>query len=386
MAITDIKVSEIFERNYDSKARITVNRGGTRSGKTYSLQQMHLVRSYEEVKKNTLVTSATWPHLRLTAYKDFLDILDRYDLHDDFRHNKTYHFFENKETESTIHYISSDNEQRVRGQAWDYVQMTEANAMKYDLFRQLILRSPGKFYIDFNPSESNTWINTEIEQKRKDFLLIQSSYRDNPFLRDEVVREIEYLRETDPMYWSIFGLGEYGELKHKIYSNWETISEDEYDNAPALDVFYGIDFGWVHPTVLVQVKYYEGTIYVRELVYESYKEAVDVLLDALQKNNVGYSDSIYCDSADPAKREQIGQRGYNVHLSNKKVNEGIDFLRRFKIKICQSSVNTIREITNYKNKEDKDGKPLPEPVKFGDDAMDAMRYAVFSHLHGRVFF
>jgi phage terminase large subunit len=39
----------------------------------------------------------------------------------------------------------------------------------------------------------------------------------------------------------------------------------------------------------------------------------------------------------------------------------------------------IKEIRSYKWKVDKNGKSLEEPVKFLDDAMDALRYAVWNY-------
>lgn len=52
------------------------------------------------------------------------------------------------------------------------------------------------------------WINTELEQKRaieeKDVNVIISTYRDNPFLEENLVKEIERLEKTDPQYWKIY--------------------------------------------------------------------------------------------------------------------------------------------------------------------------------------
>lgn len=382
----DLEATTIFKRNYNSDARIIVNRGGTRSSKTYSLQQMWFVKSFENTNHNYLVGAATWPQLRLTAYQDFQDVLDASGTWDYFDHNKSYHFFTNRETGTKIHFISTESEQKVRGIKWNGFQLTEANNVSYQLFRQLLLRCPGQVYLDFNPSEEDVWINTEIEQKREDFELIQSSYKDNPFIEDEIVKEIEYLRETDPMYWNIFGLGEYGELRHKIYSNWEVVPDIDYENAPNNDVFYGGDFGFVNPTAMWEIKHYDGTIWLKELCYQSYEEPVSVILDAHSSNRTRTAYPQYFDSADPAKIQQIFQKGFNALKADKKVKEGIDFLRRFKIKVTKSSVNGIKEFRNYKYQEDKDGNILEEPVKFNDHLMDAMRYGVFTHLHGKVFY
>lgn len=375
----DFKVTEVQAKNADSKARIVVNRGGTRSSKTYSLQQMWIEKCIENHDEKYLVTRKTFPALRLSAYQDFQDVLTEYSLWDKFNWNKTNHVFTYKDTGSEVHFVSADNPQKLRGVKWNAFQMSEANELSFETFRQLILRCPGQCYLDFNPSEEDVWINTEIEQTRNDFELIKSSYLDNPFLPQEIIDEIEYLKSTDPMYWQIFGLGEYGVLKHKVYDNYEIISEEEWDRAYASDYFKGLDFGHVNPMALVQCKSFEDTVYVRELYYKSYKDIDDLIL-YLDNHNTSFSEPIYSDPASPDKISQVANVGYNVMKANKKVKEGLDRVRRFKLKICRSSANLIKEINNYKYQEDKDGKVIEEPVKFNDHLMDAKRYAIFTHL------
>ncbi len=43
----------------------------------------------------------------------------------------------------------------------------------------------------------------------------------------------------------------------------------------------------------------------------------------------------------------------------------------------------IQELRGYKWREDKNGNKLDEPVKFRDHLMDAMRYALYTHLQSR---
>jgi len=43
----------------------------------------------------------------------------------------------------------------------------------------------------------------------------------------------------------------------------------------------------------------------------------------------------------------------------------------------------IKEIKGYKYKETSKGEVLDEPVKFMDHAMDALRYAVYTHCSSR---
>lgn len=313
--------------------------------------------------------------------RDFIDLVYNSGISDMFVHNRSFHFFRNKITGTEIHFISSDNAQKVRSQAWDYIHIVEANELPYETFRQYIMRSPGQVYMDFNPSEEDIWINTELEQKRDDITVIQSSYLDNPYLHPEIIKEIERLRDTDENYWQIYGLGEYGSIRHKIWKGWQFISSAEYDSIPSVDLFYGYDDGYVAPKALVEMKWYNETLYIREIYYQSYTK-IDDCIETANRKQITKSNPIYCDTENPQARADWTAAGYAAFKANKKVKFGLGYVRRFdKVKVCNTSVNVTKEYNKYKYKEDINGVPTEEPVKFDDHAMDAIRYGVVSHLH-----
>ena len=63
----------------------------------------------------------------------------------------------------------------------------------------------------------------------------------------------------------------------------------------------------------------------------------------------------------------------------KDVRIGIDFLKRCKIYTRESNVHLNEEISGYVYAKDKNGNLLDTPEKFNDHAMDALRYAIYSH-------
>ena len=109
-----------------------------------------------------------------------------------------------------VEFIGIDDPQKARGPRRDILYCNEANELTREDFFQLFIRTRYKTFIDFNPDDEDVWINTELEMKRaieeKDVTVIISTYKDNPFLEDGIVREIERLRDTDPIYWQIYGL------------------------------------------------------------------------------------------------------------------------------------------------------------------------------------
>jgi len=88
-------------------------------------------------------------------------------------------------------------------------------------------------------------------------------------------------------------------------------------------------------------------------------------------------------SAEPNRIEEIRRAGFNARPADKSVKDGIDFCKAQALEVHSSAANLIREIRTYKYREDRSGRVYDEPVKFNDHAMDAMRYAAYSHFGQR---
>ena len=88
---------------------------------------------------------------------------------------------------------------------------------------------------------------------------------------------------------------------------------------------------------------------------------------------------IVADSAEPKSIDEIHGYGLNIHPARKgadSVRAGIQFLHAHPLLVTSRSTNLIKELRNYKWKEDKNGKQLNEPVDTFNHAIDALRYAV----------
>jgi phage terminase large subunit len=87
---------------------------------------------------------------------------------------------------------------------------------------------------------------------------------------------------------------------------------------------------------------------------------------------------VIADSAEPKSIDELHGYGLNVHHARKgpdSVRAGIQFLQSRPLAVTSGSVNLIKELRNYKWKEDKNGKVLNEPVDAFNHAIDAARYA-----------
>jgi len=357
----------------NSKARIQIHQGGTRSGKTYSI----LTAIIELCHKNTglvvTICRKTFPALRATAMRDFFEILNREGIYNPELHNKsegTYHLFGN-----LVEFISLSQPQKVRGRKREILFINEANEITLEDWRQLLLRTTERTIIDYNPSDEFHWIYEEVIP-REDAEFFQTTYKDNPFLPESVVLEIERFKEADENFWRVYGLGERGTSRATIFTHWKEIDQIPHEYK-LLNL--GLDFGYTNdPTAIVRVYTNGHGFAIDELCYGTRLTNADIV-QMLRDNQVNRSDVIICDSAEPKSIDEIHAHGFNTHGARKgkdSVKNGIQFLHSRPLLITSRSVNLIKELRNYKWKEDKNGKQLNEPVDSFDHAIDAMRYAI----------
>jgi phage terminase large subunit len=365
----EINSTVIFEKNYsalqDKDVRFIINEGGSRSSKTYSLCQMIIVYSLQNKGKVTSIIRKTFPALRATVMRDFLEIMKEMDIYDVNAHNKSENIY-TFPNGSMIEFFSVDNEQKIRGRKRDLAWCNEANELFFDDFTQINMRTEGKLIFDYNPSESASWL---YELPKEESILIKSTYRDNPFLPDSIRRQIEDLKRTDEALYQIYALGEKAISKSNIYSNWTFV---KHRPARFVNYVYGCDFGYNHPTALIRVYWCEDDIYIEPVIYESYLTTTN-LIERMDQLGIEKHITIVADYARPEIIAEMNNAGYDVQNANKVVKKGIDNIKTFGV-FCEDDAKIKKEYENYKWKKVGDFI-TDEPVKLFDDAMDAIRYA-----------
>lgn len=367
-----LQTNKIFEILSESDKRITVMQGGSRSGKTYNILIWFIVKLLQENGKTLTIVRQSLPSIKGSVLRDFVDILLKLGIYDENNHNKTEQIY--TMNGNTIEFVSADQPQKIRGRARTYLFCNEANELTYEAWMQLIMRTEGKIVIDYNPSDISSWIyDNVIPRDDADFYI--TTFRDNPFLAKELVDELERLKDADPNYWQIYGLGERGLSQDLIYTHFKTTENMPEDG----EVVYGLDFGFNNPSSLVKVVFNDGIAYVKEMLYETRLTTND-LVDKIKQLGLTSYDEIYCDAAEPKTIEEMVRNGFNAKPANKDVTEGIRTVKGTQLHIHQDSVHLLKELRGYRWKTDRNGNKLDQPVKFNDHATDAMRYAIFSKL------
>lgn len=375
-----IGYTNIFEKNRNSKKTVVINVGGARSSKSYSIAQLLIEKLLTEDHKVIGICRKTFPALRMSAMKVMLELLKDYGVYKDVQHNKTFNTY----TYGTnlIQFFGLDESEKVKSTEFNYIHMEEANEFTYEDYIALKLRLSGKtkkgelnhLYISLNPVDAHNWVATKAS-KENDVEVIKSTYLDNPYLSEEFVCFLTDLINQDENSYRVYVLGEWGLLEGKIYTNYKVIPE--LPIMPGAKWCYGLDFGLVNPSAVVKVYILGDSFYVEERFYETGKTNADII-EFFSHEDRG---DIYADPTEKMMITEIQRAGYSAFEGHKRVKEGIDLCQRQTLFIPQSSTHLIKEIQNYhwmKDKNSTGGEAfLPEPVKFNDHLVDAMRYAVW---------
>jgi phage terminase large subunit len=211
-----IKTNKVYRTLVDNPKKIIAHQGGTRSGKTYNIL-LWIIFDYcaRNTDKTITVCRKTFPALRATVMRDFIEILRSHNMYSEADHNKS-----NSEytlNGNLVEFISLDIPQKVRGRKRQLLYINECNEIDLESWNQLIFRTEDKIILDYNPSDEYHFIYDQI-LTRPDCDFHITTYKDNPFLDPKIKTEIERLKDTDEQYWQIYGLGLKGVSKATIFT------------------------------------------------------------------------------------------------------------------------------------------------------------------------
>lgn len=377
----DIPVTRVFTELKNTTQRIVVNVGGAGSSKSYSTAQYLIEKFIKEKHKKILVCRKTLPALKITAYYLIVDLLKKYSIYNFLKHNKTDRIIYNLRNHNFLYFTSIDDPEKIKSTDWNYIWVEEATELSYDDYLTLYTRlrsletynTFNQIILTLNPSDIHSWIYEKLITQ-ENINIINSTYKDNPYLPNSYKLSLEKLIEQDEQYYRIYTLGEWTNSTNKVYTNWKICNE--WPNSG--DSIYGLDFGYNNPCALIEVKRFNNQLFIRQLLYEQGLTDND-LIEKLQFLIPNRSNYIYCDNEDPQAIDSIIKAGFNAHKADKDIVAGIKFIKQFKEFLHIDSTDLIEEQKHYTWKTNRNGQPLDEPVKFRDHLMDAKRYAIYTH-------
>jgi len=359
-----------FDNILNSKSRVIHNVGGTRSSKSYSALQYCIVEAIQKPTTITIVRK-TIPSLKRTILKDFKDILTNLNLWNESDWNATDRIW--SFDKSIIQFISTDDAEKLRGIKSDILFIDEANEIDEESYFQLSIRTSGKIILCYNPTISPY----HFLRTMQDCERFVTTYKDNPYLDKSIIEGIEALKEKNPKYYKIYGLGEYAANERAIYKF------DIVDDFEAEFVAFGLDWGYSNdPTAVVAVYKNGNDLYLEEVLYEKGLVMNDIATE-LNKKDIDKSYEIWCDSSEPRSVEELYRSGFNAKAVKKgpdSIKFGISVLQNYNIHLLKTSQNLINEMYGYQYSVDKHGYTTDVPEGGLEHLLDAARYVALMKL------
>lgn len=281
---------------------------------------------------------------------------------------------------SWIEFFSTDSEQKLRGRKRDILYVNEANELKFIEWQQLKMRTTKFAILDYNPSFTDDhWI-CDLNKEQSTFHFI-STYKDNPFLEQVIIDEIESLQRKNESLWRVYGLGLQAQIEGLIFTNIEIIdripSHVQMNNV-------GMDFGFTNdPTAIIDTGIYDDGLYLDEICYRTHMLTGDIVRELKPLG----PKSVISESADPRLVKEIRNAGILITPVTKgagSVMEGITKMQEYKnIYVTRRSYNLIKEFKNYTFQQDKEGKWLNVPIDSFNHGIDAVRYVILEKVLGK---
>lgn len=376
------------------KHRFLIIKGGAGSGKSVDAHRRIIYKNISAKGHNHLIVRKVAASNDLSTYPLIKACIADWGLWPIFRENKSTRTITNIYNGNQIKFMGLDKVEKIKSITFENGILTdilieEATEITEKDFTQLNLRLRGRakvqFQMDllFNPVSDTHWMKKRFFDNpgpKKDKIMIhESTYLDNRFLDAMYVEELEALKYEDKVYYDIYALGKWGMIGNLVFRNLEfgecPYGIDDFDN-----IYAGMDFGYNHYNAIEIIGMKDNIKYSIDELYLRHMTNNEIIIENEKKDVLSKRRKCTADSAEPKSIIEWDNAGYYIEGAKKgpdSVKQQISWLNRGRWIIDPNKCPGLTsEVSMYKWKEDKDGNPLDEPVKFKDDGIAACRYAI----------
>lgn len=378
--IYDAQRNFVFSNDYNA-AFI----GGISSGKSWAGSLRVLRAAYGRIGKRIIktpnvgmVTAPTYKILQRATIRTLMELAGGRIV--DFNKSEMRTVFNNG---SEIFFASTDDPDNLRGPSLSYWFGDEAAMYRSDVWpimvgrlRQFGVR--GSAWLATTPKGRN-WVWQEFIRDAVG-VAIRAKSSDNVYLDRGVIEAFEQSHHGDFARQELGG--EFVAFEGLIYPEFD---RDKHVLRIASDKNYssviaGVDWGFANPGVIVVIGMDgDGGAHVADLYYERGKRIDDWANLGDQLRNSWGITTFYCDPSEPDNIAKFQEKGLNAVKADNRVNPGIQTVKRYiatnKFKVSPDAVELIAEFDSYQWAKSRDGI-TDKPLKTGDHAMDALRYAL----------
>ena len=211
----------------DNTHRYLILYGGAGSGKSVFAVQRFLYRLLTLPLCNILVVRAVAATNRDSTYALFRQVISKWGLSELFSCKDSDLRISCANGNSVI-FKGLDDTEKLKSITFPKGELTdiwieEASEILEEDFNQLDVRLRGKgahkqMVLTFNPVSVLHWLKLRFfDRKDPRALVLKSTYKDNQFLDEDYKRTLEGYKDTDPYYYSVYCLGEWGVLGQTIF-------------------------------------------------------------------------------------------------------------------------------------------------------------------------
>ena len=374
----------------ESDARYFIITGGRGSGKSFAINTLLLLLTYE-AGHTILFTRYTLRSASISIIPEFIEKIELLNKTDDFKitrdeiinkGNGSKIIFRGIKTSSgdqtanlkslqgITTWVMDEAEELVDEDTFDKIDLSVRNKAQENRII-LILNPTTKEHFIYQRWFEARGVQAGSNITKDDTTYIHTTYLDNKDnLNTSYIQQIESMKQRRPERFKHTIQGAWlDKAEGVIYSNW-SIGEFKYINK----VVYGQDYGFSNdPSTLVKTSIDKENkiIYVKLCFYQA-----KLTTSELANLNVKYAgnDLIVGDSAEPRLINELSRHGTIVPAIKGQgyVTYGISMIQDYDLVIDSDSTDLIKELNNYVWLERKS----QTPVDNYNHALDALRYAV----------
>ncbi len=388
------KQREVVECIKTENPRILICCGAKRSGKTFVLiwAFLRLVASMSGRKLAFILAGASGGAIRRNVLSEMERILGRAIKLDTAN---SFALFGNR-----VYCLEGGNSaswKRARGFTAAGAYINEGTALNDMFVKEVISRCSHKgarIYIDTNPENPNHPLKADyidhdgerLADGRVNIRAFHFTLFDNTALDREYIESIVGATPAG-MFTDRDIYGKWVSpdgLVYKDFSEKLIVTPVDIADMRFSEYIAGVDWGYEHYGAIVVVGVRtDGTLVLVEERVKRHTE-IDGWTAAARELTREYGNMVfYCDSARPEYVKKLFHMGFRAENADKSVLSGIESVAgRFKrgtLLISSEAHHTLAEIGEYAW-----NKTTGEPVKQNDDALDALRYAVYTRFDARM--
>ena len=384
--------SPAFVPLFKNKKRYEIVWGGAGSGKSHIVARKLLYRILKEshIKHNFLIIRKVDRTIKRSVFALMKNIISRWGMQSEFDINLTDKTLTYKLNGSQIMFSGLDDAEKLKSiEGVTSIWCEEATELTQDDFEQLDLRLRGntgalkQITFTFNPISEQHWIKKVFfDDPIQGVFTLKTTYLDNSFIDDDYKTVMENKKKTNPRFYNIYCLGNWGTADGLIFSNVNArmIRPEE---VAGLEYAQGLDFGYTNDPSAFNQTYIDmknKKIYVYDGFYQKGMSNAEIAESI--KSMQGHKRVTTADSSEPKSIDYISKKGVNIRGAMKgagSISTGLDFLLEFEIIVNTHLIEFMVEFNNYCWGVDKNGKATNKPTDDFNHFIDSLRYACEHH-------